>query len=58
MLKVDSTEDELFSISAAVQYVAPVSEQNTITANKWLEWDATQLQVLLPLLAKYISPYL
>lgn len=45
ILQVGSTGDELFSVSAALQYIAPISQENVISANRWLEWDATQLQV-------------
>lgn len=54
MLKLESSEDELFSVSAAVLYLAPVSEENTVAANSWLEWDATQLQVNVVLLGNHV----
>ncbi|KAJ8672750.1 hypothetical protein QAD02_004010 [Eretmocerus hayati] len=43
VLRIDSGE-ELFSVSAAVLFLAPVNEHHTITANRWLEWDVAQLQ--------------
>lgn len=35
----------LFSWSAALQYLIPLDPEHEIYVNKWLEWDATQLQV-------------
>ena len=35
----------LFSWSAALQYLAPSSDEFDVLVTKWLEWDITQLQV-------------
>ncbi|XP_014220044.1 methionine--tRNA ligase, cytoplasmic [Copidosoma floridanum] len=50
VLKISSTGDELFSLSSAVQYIAPVGQEHNVDANRWLEWDATQL---LPAIVAY-----
>ncbi|XP_011500338.1 PREDICTED: methionine--tRNA ligase, cytoplasmic [Ceratosolen solmsi marchali] len=43
-LKIDSSRKELFSVNAAVQYISPISNKDVIVANRWLEWDVSQLQ--------------
>ncbi|XP_076302634.1 methionyl-tRNA synthetase 1 [Lasioglossum baleicum] len=42
----------LFSTNAAMQLIAPSSEEITLTNNKWLEWEISQLQ---PAIAFYGS---
>ncbi|XP_043277078.1 methionine--tRNA ligase, cytoplasmic [Venturia canescens] len=42
----------LFSWSAALQYLIPLESEFEVSVNKWLEWDATQLQ---PALVSYGS---
>ncbi|KAL7301642.1 hypothetical protein TKK_0005649 [Trichogramma kaykai] len=50
ILKDEEEGIELFSLSAAVQYLAPLSTHNSVIANRWLEWEACQL---LPAITAY-----
>jgi len=39
------SELSLFSISSALRFLLPISEQLEILNNRWLEWEISQLQV-------------
>lgn len=39
-----SSESTLFSISSALRFLLPVSEESEVLDDSWLEWEITQLQ--------------
>lgn len=43
----------LFSVSAALCYLLPVPKEMEIFNDRWLEWEISQLQVLLYIESSY-----